>query len=83
MIMKNNKHSLIGLFILAFFLGTCGGDNFVDDFDIKFCGDGCASSSPWRVESLDLNLPCFSTKDACLQWAASHGYGDKPCIKCD
>lgn len=83
MIMRKNKYRVIGLFILAFFLGTCSGDTFVDDFDIKFCGEGCSSSSPWRVESLDLNLPCFSTKDACLQWAASHGYGDKPCIKCD
>ena len=81
--MKKNKQSLFGLFILAFFLGTCSGDNFVDDIDIKFCGEGCSSSAPWRVESLDLNLQCFATKDACLQWAASHGYGDKTCIKCD
>ena len=70
-------------FSAIFFLGTCSGDDFVEDINVRFCGDGCSSSTPWRVESLDLNLPCFSTKDACMQWAASHGYGDKTCIRCD
>ena len=70
-------------FSAIFFLGTCSGDDFVEDINVRFCGDGCSGSTPWRVESLDLNLPCFSTKDACMQWAASHGYGDKTCIRCD
>lgn len=81
--MKKNKYNLILLLIFAFFLGTCSGDDFVGDFDLKFCGEGCSSTTPWRVESLDLNLSCFSTKEACLQWAAGHGYGDKQCIKCN
>ena len=51
-------------FSAIFFLGTCSGDDFVEDINVRFCGDGCSSSTPWRVESLDLNLPCFSTKDA-------------------
>ena len=76
--MKTNKYGLIILFIFTFFLCTC-----VDDVDLKLCGEGCVSTTPWRVESWDLNLPCFSTKDSCLVWAASHGYSDKPCIKCD
>lgn len=63
----------------AFLLGLCS----KDDWDIKFCGEGCPSGSPWRVESLDLGLPCFPSQEACLEWAASHGYGDKPCIRCD
>jgi hypothetical protein len=45
--------------------------------------EGCPTSQPWKVESLDLKLPCFSTKEACLEWAATHGYSDKPCIECD
>lgn len=81
--MKKSMFNLILLFISTIFLGMCSGDDFVEDIDVKFCGEGCFSSTPWRVESLDLNLPCFSTKDACLEWAASHGYSDKPCIKCD
>ncbi|MFO7719084.1 MAG: hypothetical protein R6W85_01430 [Gillisia sp.] len=81
--MKKSRLNLILLFISTIFLSMCSGDDFVEDIDVKFCGEGCSSSTPWRVESLDLNLPCFSTKDACLEWAASNGYRDKPCIKCD
>lgn len=84
--MKKSRLTLI-LFFLSFsaifILGSCSGDDFVGDINVKLCGEGCSSSTPWRVESLDLNLPCFSTRDACLAWAASHGYSDKTCIRCD
>ena len=80
--MKTRKFNLVLLLFFSMVLSTCE-DAFVEDIDLKFCGDGCPSSSPWRVESWDLGLPCFTTKEACLEWAATHGYGDKPCIKCD
>ena len=78
--MKNWKLTRNLFFISAiFFLSTCSGG----DDEIKICSQRCSSSQPWRVESLDLNLPCFATKEACVQWAASHGYSDKPCILCN
>ncbi len=50
---------------------------------IKICVQPCSSSTPWRVESLDLGLPCFWTKDDCIKWASSNGYSDKPCVTCN
>lgn len=79
-VMKRKKYIFILILISTFGFYRYSGD---DDWDVKFCGDGCPSSSPWRVESLNLGLPCFSTKEACLEWAEKNGYGDKPCIKCD
>jgi hypothetical protein len=77
--MRKNKYILILILISAFVLGTCSSD---DDWGIKFCEE-CGGSTPWRVETLDLGLPCFKTEEACLEWAASHGYGDQSCNKCD
>lgn len=76
--MKKNRLTMLLLFS-SIFLWMCSDD----DNEFKICPERCASSTPWRVESLDLNLQCFSTKDACLQWASSHGYSDKPCINCN
>jgi hypothetical protein len=50
---------------------------------LGICVNRCNSTSPWKVETLDLGLPCFATQDACRTWAASHGYGDKTCVLCD
>ena len=66
------------LMITAFILNMCSSD---DDWDIKLCS--CPSTAPWSVESLDLGLPCFKTKEECEEWAKKSGYGDEPCIKCD
>jgi hypothetical protein len=49
----------------------------------KICAQPCSSNTPWRVESLDLGLPCFRTKEDCLKWASSNGYNDKPCVTCN
>lgn len=49
----------------------------------KICAQRCSASSPWRVESLDLGLPCFSSIDDCRNWANLNGYSDKPCVKCN
>jgi hypothetical protein len=54
-----------------------------DSNTVVFCGNNCPSEKPWRVESLDLGLPCFSKYDSCRKWAVGHGYADKPCVKCD
>lgn len=64
--------------ILVASMLSCKKDN--EEFII--CGSGCSSSTPWRVESLDLNLPCFATKEQCQSWASSSGYGGA-CVKCD
>ncbi len=80
--MKTKGFKWVLLLLFSMVLSTCE-DAFVEDIDIKFCGDGCPTSSPWRVESLNLGLPCFETKTACLNWAAMHGYSDKPCVQCD
>ena len=66
------------LLLLAIVTGTCHKEEA-----IVICGNRCSSSTPWRVESLDLGLPCFATKAACEQWAESNGYGEKGCVKCD
>lgn len=50
---------------------------------ITICGTQCSSTAPWTVESLDMGNPCFATQTECQQWAATHGYSDKPCVKCD
>ena len=50
---------------------------------IRICGSSCPSVHPWRVESLDLGLPCFATKAACENWANTNGYSGKPCVECD
>lgn len=76
--MKRNKYSSIALFIFTLFLGSCRTEE-----EIRICGTQCQTSKPWTVESFDLGLPCFTTQDSCLQWAGSHGYGGKPCVKCD
>ncbi|MBI3138225.1 MAG: hypothetical protein HYZ15_06550 [Sphingobacteriales bacterium] len=76
--MKARLYQLLLLFILITVLGTCRKDEaFV------ICANRCTSSAPWRVESLDLGLPCFATRSECDQWAAANGYGGKPCVKCD
>lgn len=51
--------------------------------EFKICATHCADGRPWTVESLDLGLPCFATKDTCTKWAAKNGYGDKRCITCN
>ncbi|HET9825874.1 MAG TPA: hypothetical protein VFP87_11100 [Chitinophagaceae bacterium] len=76
--MKSGRTGLIALLIFAFALGTCKKDE-----PFVICGNRCPSGAPWRVESLDLGLPCFGTKEACMSWASSHGYGDKDCVQCD
>lgn len=58
-------------------VGSTGGGGFT------ICANSCSNAQPWRVESLDLGLPCFSTQQQCQQWAGSNGYGDKPCVKCN
>ena len=77
--MNKKKYILILILLSAFIFDMCSSD---DEWDIKFCPGGCPSATPWRVESLDIGLPCFSTKDECLAWAATHGYSDGTCIKC-
>jgi len=78
--MRNQNFILIFLILIsAFVLVMCGGD----DEEFKICVDRCPPETPWKVESLDYGNPCFATKEACLEWAADHGYGDKPCIRCD
>lgn len=77
--MKKSNIAIVLCIILTFIIiNTCSND---DEF--KLCMEGCPTTEPWKVESLDLKLPCFSTQEACLEWAKTHGYSDKPCIKCD
>jgi hypothetical protein len=68
----------IFLFILYFFT-SCK----KEDADIRICVNKCSATTPWKVESLDLGLPCFSTKEECLNWADAHGYNGYSCVKCD
>jgi len=77
--MKDCKYSSVTLFIFILFLGGCSTAS--DEF--KICANTCSKSEPWRVESLDLGLPCFTTQNLCLEWAKTHGYSDKPCVRCD
>ncbi len=80
--MKNTKYNLILGFIFILFLGDCS--PMSDEFkDFKICANPCPKTEPWKVESLDLELPCFVNQDLCLQWAKTHGYSDKPCIQCN
>jgi len=51
--------------------------------DIVLCANRCPEASPWRVESLDLNLPCFTNQIDCRDWAVKHGYADRPCVRCN
>ncbi len=76
--MKVNVYRTTFLLMLAMMLGTCQKEE-----EIVICANRCTSSAPWRVESLDLGLPCFGTKEACEQWAVTNGYGGKGCVKCD
>lgn len=76
--MKRNKYSSIVLVIFVLLLLTCKKEE-----ETKICVHSCPGATPWTVESLDLGLPCFATKDDCMQWAATHGYSNKPCITCD
>jgi len=77
--MRKNISILILILISAVTLGTCSSD----DEEFKICTNKCPEASPGKAESLNLGLPCFSTKEACLEWASKNGYGDKPCIECD
>jgi hypothetical protein len=69
-------HIVIGC--IAFFIGGC--DKELGNTNI--CANRCPDNAPWRVESLDLGLPCFSSKEACEQWSREHSYY-KPCVKCN
>ena len=80
--MKNSKYSLILGIVFLLFLGDCSPvSDELENF--KICANPCPSSQPWKVESLDLGLPCFVSQDLCLQWAKTHGYSDKPCVQCN
>lgn len=65
--------------LLILLLSSCN----TKEEEFRICANRCSSASPWKVESLDLGLPCFSTQDACRDWANSHGYSGKPCVQCD
>jgi hypothetical protein len=54
-----------------------------DNNTVVICGNRCPSDAPWKVETLDIGLPCFSRYDSCRKWATAHGYADKPCVRCD
>lgn len=72
----------IFIFISVFsLLITCDTDSPFEDF--KICPERCPDDKPWRVETLDLRLPCFETQKECLDWAKTHGYTDYSCIKCN
>jgi hypothetical protein len=71
--------SISFLFLFIILLGV----GCTKDKPTTICAQRCSSTTPWRVESLDLDLPCFASKDECLNWAKSHGYGDKPCVECN
>ena len=75
--MEIKKHYLILSVFIAPLLIFCQTEK------ITLCGSRCSASTPWKVESLDLGLPCFGTKDACEKWAATHGYSTGECVKCD
>ena len=78
--MRKNKYFLMLIILIsAYAIVKCGDD----EEEFKICMDRCPPTAPWKVESLDYGNPCFPTKEACLEWAAAHGYGDKPCIQCD
>jgi hypothetical protein len=77
--MKTSKKLYIVLVALVlFFVADCGKKN-----EIVICGNRCPGAAPWRVESLDLGLPCFATKQQCTDWANTHGYGDRNCVLCN
>lgn len=76
---KPKKGLYVTLLAMVLLLATdCGKEEAV-----VICGSGCSTAAPWRVESLDLGLPCFATKQQCMDWAATHGYGDRNCVMCD
>ena len=75
--MKTNKHYYLLLLIFSRLIVSCQTDKII------LCGTRCSSTTPWKVESLDLGLPCFATKDACKQWSETHGYSSSECVKCD
>jgi len=54
-----------------------------DNTGFTICGTRCTDAAPWTVESLDLGNPCFVSKDSCESWKRTHGYSDKPCVKCN
>lgn len=77
--MKKRLVILIVLFISAItLLNKCS-----DTEEFKLCVQKCPSSQPWRVETLDLDRPCFATKDECLEWAENNGYSNVDCVKCN
>ena len=76
--MKPNRLiKILLMFSTVFLFSTCS-----EQEEFKICSERCPSSRPWRVESLDLEIPCFVTKEACIEWAKTNGYSDKPCIVC-
>lgn len=76
--MKKSYSLLVALFMVAWMCTSC---KKKESFTI--CADRCPVGTPWKVESLDLGLPCFATQSDCIQWASTHGYSDKPCVLCD
>ena len=80
--MKNSNYYSIMWFFLLFLVYSCSPVS--DEFkSFKICANPCPTTEPWKVESLDLGLPCFVNQDLCLQWAKTHGYSDKPCVQCN
>lgn len=69
----------IGVLLACIIISGCGKTN--EEFTI--CANRCPASAPWKVESLDLGLPCFASKEECQAWASTHGYSGKPCVTCD
>jgi len=76
--LKHGFSKVLFLILTVIFISTCTNDD-----EVKICVNRCSTSQPWKVESLDLNLPCFSTEVSCNEWAVSHGYSGKRCVKCD
>lgn len=74
---------ILSLFISIFILCACSDDDWITSGDFRICATKCLPEKPWTVETLDLERPCFETKEACLEWASTHGYSDKKCLKCD
>jgi hypothetical protein len=75
--MKIDKHYSLLILIFKKLLVSCQTDK------ITLCGNRCSSTTPWKVENLDLGLPCFATKEACVQWSKTHGYYSSECVKCN
>lgn len=68
---------------ILFFILTAANGCSHENNQVILCSERCSDSAPWKVESLDRNLPCFETEKACENWRESHGYSGKPCVKCN